>query len=214
MMKAGPLAASRRRFLSLTGASLLVAGCSDLLGQKPPQLYMLPSKHTYDTDLPTVHWQLVVAEPVAPESLDTARIALSHSATKLDYFADSAWTDRAPVMIQGLLIESFENTGKIIAVGRIASDLRADYLLQTELRDFEARYYGGTDEPPKIYVRIEAKLVKMPDREIIGNRNFVQEMAAARNDIGSIIAAFDDALGSAMKHLVEWTLRTPSRPPL
>jgi cholesterol transport system auxiliary component len=202
-------AASRRRFLTLTGASLLVAGCTDVLGQKPPQLYMLPSKHTYDPNLPVVHWQLIVAEPIAPESLDTARIALSHSPTKLDYFADSAWTDRAPVMIQGLIIESFENTGKIIAVGRDASDLRADYVLQTELRDFEARYYDGTEQPPKIYVRLEAKLVKMPDREIIGNTNLVQEIPAPRNDIESIIGGFDDALGSAMKHLVEWTLRTP-----
>jgi ABC-type uncharacterized transport system auxiliary subunit len=49
----------------------------------------------------------------------------------------------------------------------------------------------------------------MPDREIIGNTNLVQEVPAAHNDIESIIGGFDDALGSAMKHLVEWTLRTP-----
>jgi cholesterol transport system auxiliary component len=150
-----------------------------------------------------------VAVPVAPQSLDSARIALSHSPTKLDYFADSAWTDRAPLMIQGLLIESFENTGKIVAVGRQDSDLRADYVLQTELRDFEARYYSGTEQPPEIYVRFGAKLVKMPEREIIGDTNIVQKVTAARNDLGSIIEAFDDALGSAMKHMVEWTLRTP-----
>ena len=209
MTLSGSPAASRRRFLTLTGATLLVAGCTDVLGQKPPQLYMLPSKHTYDTNLPVVHWQLIVAEPVAPQSLDTARIALSHSPTKLDYFADSAWTDRAPVMIQGLIIESFENTGKIVAVGRQDSDLRADFVLQTELRDFEARYYKGLEQPPEIYVRFGAKLVKMPDREIIGDTNIVQQVTAARNDLESIIDAFDDALGSAMKHMVEWTLRTP-----
>ena len=200
--------ATRRRFLTCVGASLLLSGCS-LISPTPPQLYMLPSKHTYDTDLPLVRWQLIVDVPVAPESLDTARIALSHNPTKLDYFADSAWTDRAPLMIQGLVIESFENTGKIVAVGRQDTDLRADYVLQTELRDFEARYYNGTEQPPEIYVRFGAKLVKMPDREIIGDTNIVQKVPASRNDIESIIGAFDDALGSAMKHLVEWTLRTP-----
>ena len=205
------LPASRRRFLTLTGASLLVAGCSEVFGTKAPQLYMLPSKHTYDNDLPQVHWQLVVAEPLAPESLDTERIALSHNPTKLDYFAASTWVDRAPVMIQGLIVESFENTGKIIGVGRSASDLRADYVLQTELRDFEARYYEGVEQPPKIYVRIEAKLVKMPDRDIIGNANFSEEVAAGQNDIDAIVLAFDDALGSTMKHLVQWTLRLPPK---
>lgn len=199
---------TRRHLLALAGGTALLGGCN-LFSPPPPQLYMLPSKHTYDTNLPAVHWQLIVAEPVAPQSLDTARIALSHSATKLDYFADSAWTDRAPVMIQGLIVESFENTGKIVAVGRQDTDLHADYVLQTELRDFEARYYHGTDQPPEIYVRFGAKLVKMPDRVIIGDTNIVQQVPAARNDIESIIAAFDDALGSAMKHLVEWTLRTP-----
>jgi cholesterol transport system auxiliary component len=209
MTETGLGGASRRRFLIFSGAVLLLPGCSSLLGQQPPHLYTLPSKHTYDADLPMVHWQLIVDEPIAPQSLDTIRIALSRSPTQLDYFADSAWTDRAPLMIQGLIIESFENTGKIVAVGRFASDLRADYVLQTELRDFEARYYGGIEGPPEIYVRIEAKLVKMPEREIIGNTNVVQTVTAPRNDIDSIIGAFDDALGSAMKHLVEWTLRTP-----
>ena len=199
---------TRRHLLTLAGGTALLGGCS-LFSEPPPQLYMLPSKHTYDADLPTVRWQLIVAEPVAPQSLDTARIALSHSPTKLDYFAASAWTDRAPVMIQGLIVESFENTGKILAVGRQDTDLRADYVLQTELRDFEARYYHGTEQPPEIYVRFGAKLVKMPDRVIIGDTNIVQQVVAERNDIESIIGAFDDALGSAMKHMVEWTLRTP-----
>jgi cholesterol transport system auxiliary component len=206
------LPASRRRFLTLVGASVLLAGCTQVFGTKAPQLYMLPSKRTYDNDLPQVHWQLVVAEPVAPESLDTERIALSHNPTKLDYFADSAWVDRAPLMIQGLIVESFENTGKIVGVGRSASDLRADYELQTEVRDFEARYYDGVEQPPKIYVRIEAKLVKMPERDIIGNANFVEEVPADRNDIDGIVLAFDDALGKVMKHMVQWTLRLPPKP--
>jgi cholesterol transport system auxiliary component len=206
MTRTGTL--TRRHLLTLAGSTALLGGC-EVFSAPPPQLYMLPSKHTYDNDLPKVTWQLVVAVPVAPQSLDSARIALSHSATKLDYFANSAWTDRAPLMIQGLIIESFENTGKILSVGRQDSDLRADYVLQTELRNFEARYYSGTEQPPEVYVRFGAKLVKMPDRVIIGDTNIVQKVTAERNDIDSIIAAFDDALGSAMKHMVEWTLRTP-----
>jgi|HubBroStandDraft_1064217.scaffolds.fasta_scaffold00843_12 cholesterol transport system auxiliary component len=203
-------AGTRRRFLALSGASLLVAGCTDLLGQHPPpQLFLLSAPQRFDPDLPSVHWQLVVSEPVAAQSLDTARIALSRSPARLDYFADSAWTDRAPSVIQGLIIESFENTGKIIAVGRFAGDLRADYVLQTELRSFEAHYDGGPEQPPKILVRIEAKLVRMPDREIIGNTTWVQEAAPARNDIDSIVAGFDEAQGSVLKRLVEWTLRLP-----
>jgi cholesterol transport system auxiliary component len=208
MIETGLGFASRRRFLALSGAALL-PGCSTLLGQTPPHLHMLSSTRSFDADLPTVHWQLVVDPPTAAESLDTVRIALSRGPTQIDYFADSAWTDRAPVMIQGLIIESLENTGKILAVGRFASDLRADYVLQTELRDFEARYANGADALPGVSIRLEAKLVKMPDRQIIGNTNIVQDVPAPRNDIDSIVGAFDDGLGRVLKQLVEWTLRTP-----
>jgi cholesterol transport system auxiliary component len=155
-----------------------------------------------------VNYQLVVTVPDAPQSLDTARIALARSPTTIDYFASSSWTDRAPVMVQDLLVESFENTKKIVSVGRDTSGLRADYVLVTDLRDFEARYYQGTDRPPQVRVRLTAKLIKMPEREIIGGLDAVKTTDAERNDIDSIVNAFGDATGNAMKMIVQWTLRT------
>jgi cholesterol transport system auxiliary component len=188
-------------------AALALAGCSTFTSA-PPSLYVLQPKTTYDTNLPTVNYQLVVTVPDAPQSLDTARIALARSPTTIDYFASSSWTDRAPVMVQDLLVESFENTKKIVSVGRDTSGLRADYVLLTDLRDFEARYYQGTDRPPQVRVRLTAKLIKMPEREIIGGLDAVKTTDAERNDIDSIVNAFGDATGNAMKMIVQWTLRT------
>jgi len=193
--------------------ALGLAGCSTLTAA-PPSLYVLQPKTTYDTNLPTVGYQLVVTVPDAPQSLDTQRIALARSPTTIDYFAGSSWTDRAPVMVQALLVESFENTKKIVSVGRDTSGLRADYVLLTDLRDFEARYYEGTDKPPQVRVRISAKLIKMPEREIIGGLDAVKVSDAEKNDIDSIVAAFGEASGNAMKMVVQWTLRsTPSVKP-
>jgi cholesterol transport system auxiliary component len=208
MTLSGGRTASRRRFLILSGASLLVAGCADLIGERPPQLFRLQPAPSDASDLPAVPWQLIVSEPIAPQGLDTTRIALSRSPIRLDYFADSAWTDRTPAMIQGLIIESFENTGKIRAVGRLLGDLRAEYGLQTELRDFEAQYDGTKDGPPKIHVRVEARLFRLQDREVVGTMSFTAERTPARNDIDSIVAGFDDALGTVLTRLVAWTLRT------
>lgn len=190
-----------------------LAGCSTLTAA-PPSLYVLQPKTTYDTNLPTVGYQLVVQVPDAPQSLDTARVALARSPTTIDYFANAAWTDRAPVMVQDLLVESFENTRKIVSVGRDTTGLRADYVLLTDLRDFEARYYEGTDKPPQVRVRITAKLIKMPEREIIGGLDAVKVSDAEKNDIDSIVAAFGEATGNAMKMVVQWTLRStpPAKP--
>jgi len=190
-----------------------LAGCSTLTAA-PPSLYVLQPKTTYDTNLPTVGYQLVVQVPDAPQSLDTARVALARSPTTIDYFANAAWTDRAPVMVQDLLVESFENTRKIVSVGRDTTGLRADYVLLTDLRDFEARYYEGTDKPPQVRVRITAKLIKMPEREIIGGLDAVKTSDAEKNDIDSIVAAYGEATGNAMKMIVQWTLRnTPAAKP-
>lgn len=198
---------SRRRILCLASCVVPLAGCSLLFPPSAPQLYRLTPQTGGTSRGPAVRAQLVVVAPVAPESLDTERIALTHNRTELDYFAGSSWTDRAPRLLQGLMIDAFENSGRIVAVGRDLSDLNPDYLLETDLRDFQARYMGTGDQPPTIVVRLAAQLVKMPDRKVTGDMLAAREVPAARNDLNSIVEAFDTATGEVIAQIVDWTLR-------
>ena len=109
-------------------------------------------------------------------------------------------------MIQTLVVESFENSGKIVAVGRESLGLRADFVLKMELREFQSEYPTGGS--PNAHVRLNAKLVKMPQRAIIGSESFEAKVGASADRIEDIVAAFDEALGKALKDLVAWTLRT------
>ena len=115
-------------------------------------------------------------------------------------------------MVQTLLLESFGNSHRIVAVGRQSVSLRADYSLLLELREFQAEY--GADGVPSARVRINVKLVKMPQRNIIASIA-VQKVVKARGaGMVSVVEAFDAALGKALKRIVEWTLRTaPPKPP-
>ena len=99
-------------------------------------MYVLTPKSTFSDTLPRVDWQLLVELPQAQAGINTARIALRDSPIELRYFELSNWTDLAPRMIQTLIVESFENSDRIVAVGREAIGLRADYVLKTELREF------------------------------------------------------------------------------
>lgn len=186
--------------------------CSGLIpgSGAPPQLYVLMRKTTFPPDLPKVSRQLLVDTPTAPAEIDTTRVALTRSPTTIDYFANAAWSDRAPAMVQSLLIESFEQTGKIAAVARDSAVLRADYILMPELRRFEARYQDGA-APPSVLVRLLVRLIKMPDRTIIGEEIAEAREAAAANSMDAIVEAYNEALGSVMKRLVVWTLRSMSR---
>jgi len=197
----------RGLLLGSLGLAPLIAGCSELIpGQgPPPALYRLTPKSTFAADLPTVAWQLVLAQPDADASLDTTRIALMTEPTRVEYYASSGWTDRAPIMVQTLLLESFENSGKIVSVGRRAIGLRADFELRSELREFQAEYFTGTLQ---VNVALNVKLVRAAERTIVGSQSFKVSAAASEDAMPAIVQAFDDALGDVLKQVVDWTLRT------
>ncbi|RMD64971.1 MAG: hypothetical protein D6826_01225 [Alphaproteobacteria bacterium] len=186
----------------------LVAACQvPVPGQgPPPALYRLTPKSTYDPDLPTVDWQLLVETPLANASIDTTRIALMRRPMQIEYYARAQWTDRAPLMIQTLIVESFENSGRIVAVGRDVVGLRGDFVLKTELREFQVEYSGA--DRPRAHVAIVARLVQMPRRAIISTRTFERRVTARADSLDAVIEAFDEALGKALRRLVEWALRT------
>ncbi|MFQ5972003.1 MAG: ABC-type transport auxiliary lipoprotein family protein [Alphaproteobacteria bacterium] len=210
MRRSSESALSRRRVLALAAglpATLLLSACTSLPGQgPPPRLFRLTPKSTFGEDLPTVSWQLLIEAPVTPAGLNTTRIALMRGATELEYYARSSWTDVAPSMVQTLIVESFENSERIVAVGREAIGLRADFVLKVDLREFQAEYANAG--PPEAHVRINGKLVRMPQRIIIGSRRFESVVPARADRLESIVQAFDEALGDTLKDLVEWTLTT------
>lgn len=194
-------------------AAALLAGCQLIdAATEQTDLYTVTPKSTFDPGLPSVFWQLAVEVPAAGANLNTGRIAIAMTPTSSDYYAKAAWTDRAPLMVQTRIVDSFENTRKIVAVARESIGLRANYVLQPDLRNFEALYYYGG--PPVVRVRIIAKLVRMPDRQIIGVASFERCVRARADKVPKVVEAFDQALGSVIKQLVSWTLRTPPpRPP-
>ena len=196
-----------RRVLIAAAGLLALGACQLPGGGEPPSLYTLTPKSTFSPDLPKVDWQLIVETPIAAAGLNSSRIALQRSPVTLEYYANANWTDVAPLMVQTLLIESFENSKKIVAVSRESTTLRADYLLKTELREFQAEY--DDSGPPRARVRINAKLARMPDRSIIGSYTVEQMSRATSTDMSSIALAFDEALGGALRRIVEWTLTTP-----
>ena len=214
MMQAA-LRALRRAWKAVAPALVALAGgCAAVTGgNEPPKLYTLTPKSTYDPGLPRVRAQITIDQPIAEAGLNTTRIALRYSPVTLDYYAHAEWVDRAPIVVQKLLVESFEATGKIGAVARQSVNLRSDYNLIPELREFQAEYDGEGDTTPEVRVRLNAKLVKMPERVIVGSTTAEFVEPSPSNDLARIVVAFDTALGKALKRIVEWTLRTAAAQP-
>ena len=121
-------------------------------------------------------------------------------------------------MVQTLLVEFFENSKKILSVGREQIGLRSDFVLKNELREFQGEYkqslaqdvptLSGASGPPVIRVRINGKLVRMPRREIVASQTFERKIKAERNSMKAIIGAFDRCIRKVLQSIVVWTLKT------
>ncbi|MFX4221019.1 MAG: ABC-type transport auxiliary lipoprotein family protein [Thalassobaculum sp.] len=195
----------RRAFLA-AGLAGLTAACGQLpIGKPPPQLYSLTPKSTYPADLPQAPWQLAIERPTAPAGLSTVRIAVAREPLTLDYYSGVAWVDDAPNMVQRLLIESFENSDRIVGVGRDGVTFRSDFTLKVELREFQAEYFDGA-EIPAVNVRINVKQVQMPQRIIVASEGFETKRRSPSNRMPDIIRTFDAALGAVLRDIVVWTL--------
>ncbi|WP_353860645.1 ABC-type transport auxiliary lipoprotein family protein [Azospirillum formosense] len=199
------------RLMKGLGAALLsvglLTGCA-ALNPTAPSLYTLTPGTVEESGLPPVRWQLLVEPPAASAGIDTPRIAVTRSATALDYFAGVSWADRAPNMVQGLIVQSFEDSRRIVSVGRDSAGLRSDFLLKTELRDFQAEFSDASaTAPDRVRVRLSAKLVAMPQRTIEAGETFDAVVPVRGSDFSDVIAAFNTALGQVEGALVDWTLR-------
>lgn len=207
------------KLVALAALTAFVTSCSIPIpgGGAPPRLYVLTPKSTFPKDLPNAEWQILIEPPIAAAGLSTARIPLQDSPIELRYFTRANWTDFAPKMIQTLLVESFENSNKIVGVGREQIGLRSDFVMKTELREFQAEYQqrlpqdvstlSSSSAPPTVRVRINVKLVQMPRREIVASETFERKIQAETNSMEAIIGAFDASLGKVLKAIVVWTLK-------
>lgn len=201
---------SRRCILAAAACVVPLAGCSLLPDPPAPRIYRLDPQADDPPNGPLLHCRLAIDVPTASQSLDTDRIALTRGNTEFDYYASSTWTDRVPVLIQDLLMAAFENNGRIADVVRDLDSLSPCYLLETDIREFEARYVGPAEDPPAIVVVLALRLVKMPDRQTIGRILITEQAPATRNNLDSIVEAFDAAAGKALDRSVPWALRTIS----
>lgn len=194
----------RRRAATLL-LTLALAGCSGGLlpaPPPPPKLYRLsPAAAVPATGAP-IKAQILVGSVDASGALDTARIALSPSATRLEYFADAEWTDRAPMLMDNLLLDTLVHAGRFNRVAQRSLALRADYVVLGALDHFEADYAAGT--PPQVRVTLDLRLLHMPDGDILAQRQFTATVPATQNTVPAVVEAFDAASHRALHDVPAW----------
>lgn len=179
------------------------AGLLPSLAGDPPALYELHAPGD-PVSGPPLKSQVLVDIPQSSAGIDSPRIALTQTDGTLAYFKDVSWTDRAPVMFQTLIVNSFDASGRLPAVGRENMGLRSDFLLKTDLSALQADYTAGP--VPVVRVALRSKLIVMPRRIIVASHLATAEVKADTDTMPAIQAAFRQATGDVLQQTTRWTL--------
>lgn len=201
------------QFMPVVLVCSALSGCAGLntlsSATTPTDLFTLTPKSTFDPTLPRLRQQIVVDEPTANAGINSDRIPVQPTPLQVKFLPGVRWIDTAPSIVQTLLIESYENTNKVDAVGRSAVTLRADYTIVTDLREFQAQLKpeSGPNAPLVVDVTMNMKVVEATEDRIIASRSFESLVAAESDSPDDIAEAFDTALGRVLRNSVEWSIR-------
>ncbi|MFT3761077.1 MAG: ABC-type transport auxiliary lipoprotein family protein [Pseudoxanthomonas sp.] len=197
-----------RRFAAI-GLALLLAGCS-ILGGGGSQgdrttIYAPNVRVAADPAWPRVDWSLAIAQPTAPRMLDGSRIAVRPGADELQVYRGASWSQSPSTLLADAVLRTLEDSGRIAAVARQDSGIRADYKLVLDIRRFEADY-AGMDVPSAV-IEVNAKLLAVRDQRVVASHTFTHAESATSAEIPQVVAAFQKSLSALTGEIVDWTLR-------
>lgn len=204
-----------RAVLTAGSLAVLVAGCASILpgGDTASTLYGLKAPSDYPTLMTANGWQLMVEEPVAERALDTDRIAVYTGPHALQYFTGARWTDRAPRMLQDLIVEAFEHAGLQMSASRQAVSVRPNVSLVSDLRDFEARVTPAGDgaATAEVVVRLSAKVIWLDGRKVLDGRTFEARENAGSDNVADVVSAMNAATQKVVRDVVSWAAETSNQ---
>jgi cholesterol transport system auxiliary component len=181
---------------------LALCGCS-LVGTREDLTVYSPEVAITATVQPAPPWQLIVAEPRALAPLGSDRMIVMPQPGMMEFYKGVRWRDRSTLVLQDLLLRTLQGAAESHGVGRPESGIRGDFVLQTDLRDFQAEYRSAS--VPTVVVRIDTQLVDNTTRRIVATRSFASERPCASSAIAVVFPSFEQALSEAVAQIAEWT---------
>jgi cholesterol transport system auxiliary component len=187
------------RVLALGAAAIGLSGC---LSATPPDTYEISSPTLAQSAPGRTRAQVLIPEPTALKTLDSQNIVVKPTPQSVEFLANSQWSDRLPRMVQLRLLQAFENTGRIGAVGVPGQGLAIDFQLVMEVRKFEIQAEGA----PRAVVEISVKALNDRNGSVVRTRVFEASVPASGRANADFVAALDSAFERVSADIVGWAL--------
>lgn len=134
---------------------------------------------------------LAIGRPDVAPGLDTSRIAVLRG-RELDYFRAAQWGGNVTETVQSLLVSTLQDQQLFRSVTAEQTRVSGTYLLDPEVRDFQAEYVDGKSAPD-IRVTIVARVIRIGDRRLVDTISATSVRSAAENRMTAVAAAFEAA---------------------
>ncbi len=174
---------------------------SYLLAPLPPAASPTPSSAS--------QVDLAIGRPDVVPGLDTARIAVLRG-RQLDYYRGVQWGGNTLDVVQTLLVASLQNQRLFRSVTSEQARVSSPYILDTEVRDFQAEYQDGVAEPT-VRVTIVGRLVRIADRALVDSVTATATRVARDNRMGAVAEAFEGAAQEVAQTIARETAAAVAR---
>lgn len=193
--------------LSLLRVSVLClgfGGCAmaGMTNGPAPATYTINAPDTGDLGLKRWPVQLIVQAPTAGRAIDTDRIMVSSRSGRISYFADAAWSDRLPRLLQSQIVAALQDSGAFRAVLTTHDRLDGDYVLAIDVRSFqiEVAKEGGTAATVAIY----ARMINEKRGNVLAAKEFSARVPSGRDDPDNGVAALQTGFSRTTGQMVRW----------
>jgi cholesterol transport system auxiliary component len=146
---------------------------------------------------------LAFGRPVVAPGLDTQRIAVLRG-RELDYYRRVQWSGTTTEIVQAFLVDSLQDQLLFRSVTAEQARVAGPYILDTEVRDFQAEYVAGRSAP-RVRVTIVGRLVRVADRKLVATIPATAARDCDDNRMSVVAEAFEAAAHEVARKLAHET---------
>ena len=196
------------RAAATMGAALLISACGGSLRESAlpvPTRYVIatPPPATVASTSAASQIDLAIGRPDVAPGLDTDRIAVIRG-HELDYYRGALWRGTVLDTVQSYLVTTLEDQKLFRSVAAEQARVGGEYLLDIEVRDFQAEYSAG-NAIPTVRVSLTGRLIRIRDRHLIETITSGTTKQAGENRLTSVAAAFETAMQQVSLELANRT---------
>jgi cholesterol transport system auxiliary component len=198
VMRTGLLCA----FAALSCAACSTGSLFDSDAPVPTSYVIAPAPAGSLSGAPTTPVDLSIGRPDFAPGLDSDRIAVLKG-RQLDYYRGTRWGSRTVEVVQSMLVSSVNDQKLFRSVTAEQARVASDYMLDIEVRHFEADYAGGAI--PEAHVGIIGRLIRITDRKLVATVHSDARVRSTEERMSAVAAAFESAAQKVSLDLAQQT---------